>query len=200
MIELLGVMAIVAVVVGLMVPAMSNFGRAGALRTAGEKVSNLLALARQNAIAKNALTAVVVVTEPGISDRYRALAIYEMPPKADGTSSTSKDWRQVNRWELLPDGIIFDQSTFQTDPSAVLPALPEVNFRGAETQSYSYVVFLPNGAIWEPNANSIRLVEGFWPEGASVPNYTRPKNGNSPANFFNVSIIGASGRLKVDQP
>lgn len=200
MVELLCVMAIIVLIVGALVPAVHSFGRAASLQTAGEKVSNLLALARQNSIAKNVLTAVVVVTEPSIPERYRAMAIYEVPTQADGALPTATNWKQINRWEFLPQGIIFDQSTFQTDRNAVLPTLPEVIFRGQATPSYSYVVFLPNGSIYEPQANSIRIAEGAWPPGAGAPLYTRPKIGGMPANFINVSIIGASGRLKIDRP
>jgi len=200
LIELLSVMAILALVVGALVPAVNNFGRATSLQTASGKVSSLLALARQNSISRGAMTAVVIVTDPSVEERDRAMAIYEITPKTDGTLPGPSDWKQINRWEVLPEGIIFDQSTFQSDRSAVLPALPIVNFRGQSTPTYRYVVFLPNGSIYDPNANSIRLVEGSWPPGASSPTYTRPTSAGSPAHFFNVSIIGASGRLKIDQP
>ena len=63
--ELIVVMAVVVILTTLVIPAVSNFGRATNLVTGGNMVMNLAAYARQIAITKGTITALVLLGAQG---------------------------------------------------------------------------------------------------------------------------------------
>ncbi len=200
--ELLTVAGIIVLLLGLMVPAYTRIGRANALTTAGNRVADLVALARQNAMTRNALTALIIA---GQGD---AAILYELKPTASGSlvdESGGSLWKPISKWEVLPAGIIVDETNFaDSGRSGELPVpLPEIRRENKPVTSYYFVAFMPRGAVYprilpadaEKNPY-VRLAEGIR-KGNEVT-YTAPsEDGEGAANVYRVTIMAATGLTKI---
>ncbi|MDQ3620966.1 MAG: hypothetical protein M3463_00530 [Verrucomicrobiota bacterium] len=201
LIELLAVIAVMLVMTGLLAAAFTGIGKGSALTAAGNNVSNLALLARQNSLAKNAMTALLILGSSGTAEDYRALALYEIVPHADGTPVRAADWTQLGRWETLPSGVVVDDCTFAPSSTAMTPPLATLTYKGSPVASYQYVVFLPSGSLLRVEPARVRLVQGFREPGRETVSYTGARAANGePANYYDISIISANGRVKVDRP
>jgi prepilin-type N-terminal cleavage/methylation domain-containing protein len=214
LVELLVVMAIVVALGALIAPAITNFGKANLLRTSGDRVSGLLKAARQNAMARNAMTALVVITDPAVDLRYRGFALLEL--KGSSSVASTSDWKQISKWDILPEGVVVDpswpsdqvlafaQSSAQIQLLPATLALPtQLNYGPQKISSYKFLVFLPSGCLLIDNSANlaqIQLAEGFFRQGSDTPVYTRPSSGGGPANYYRISILGATSRLKIERP
>ena len=119
LIELLVVIAIIAVLVTMTILSVGNVGQGRKLTTAGNLTVDLINHARQLAKAKNTLT-MLAMLESG-ADSGRALTTLAF----SATNGTNGTWSQVDKWRLLPEGIIIDQASstnfFGPVPAAALP-------------------------------------------------------------------------------
>lgn len=207
LIELLAVVGLIVILMSFIVPAVSNFGRATGLTSGGNMVTHLVALARQTAISKSTLTALVMLADQGTPADYRAFTVLEY--------TAGQGWSQITKWETLPDGIVVDHTNFQEctfleNSPVSFPFLdgppkqnnPPVFYRDEQLrnpQGYAARIFLPHGGLQNPEwPAQIRLVEGFI-EGDTVV-YTRRNDSGKTANFYDVAIIGATGLTKVSRP
>lgn len=203
LIELLSVIAILAVMSGVALPAFRALTEAENLSGAGYRLDQFFSGARQNSLSKGVYTAVVVLTSPTEVGAYRTMAAFELAPRADGSLPDSTDWRQVSKWEQLPEGIIVDndpaRSGFLTGPSVcVLPAPSEVVYRGVSRQlgvDYVWQVFSPSGRLGSaPSPCTLSLVVGHYV--GNTPAYaSKPRE-----NFFNFTFIDATGETKITRP
>ncbi|MEA3209581.1 MAG: hypothetical protein QOE70_2638 [Chthoniobacter sp.] len=147
------------------------------------------------------MTALIVISNANTEGDYRAWSLYEMVPHPDGTATATADWTQLGRWELLPEGIIVDTCTLTPGDTVTVPQLPRLNYKGSPVTNYQYAVFLPNGSLLHSDPAYVRLVQGFRPAGATVPSYTGAKSEDGhPANYYDISIVAATGRVKLDHP
>jgi len=207
LIELLTVIAIMGLMVGLAAPALRSITSSGELSGGGYKADNIFAGARQNSISKGVLTAVVVLTSPDAAGEadptaWRTLVAFELAPKADGSPPATTDWKQVSKWEKLPQGIIIDNdatnSKFLLAPSTTItPALPSLVYKGKTygTNDYTYQVFLPSGRLRSPPSPcNLSLAEGFYT--GTTPRFTTA----SKANYFNFIFNDATGETKISRP
>lgn len=194
LIELLTVIALMALLTSLLAPAFNNFGRAGQLNADGNKVVNLVNLAGQNSMSKNVMTALVVVS-PDQSNAYRSFTLLEYAPEAN-------EWKQISGWENLKDGVVVDPTSFSfTEYPAVKPEpdLPTIRYGGKAITSYKYLVFLPNRSLLQNTSAQLKLAEGTFAANASTPTYTRRSTDGTPANFYNVTVLGTTGRPMIDR-
>ncbi len=204
LIDLLLVMAILGVAAVLIAPAAANFGRAQALRNAGNLVADLAAAARQQAMARGTLTALVVLANQGTPDDYRALAVAEY-------DAVGRVWTQTSRWEILPTGVMVDRSdvaasSFLANSPHPLPfasaSTAPITFQGAaiaDPGGYAARVFTPRGALSNPDFPAqLRLVEAVASGGGLV--YTRPGASGTPSNFYDVAILPTTGLTKIHTP
>lgn len=228
LIELLVVMAVIVLMISLIVPAASNFGKATALTTAGNTLANLAALARQNSIAKSTMTALLFLGDqggeslPGDDYRqyfYRAVTVLEFEQVSLGTGREQRPgfWKQIHRWEVLPTGIIADYSdpiecsftAVGTSPRFPFSSVnPPIQFRGRQVKDgtgYAARIFMPSGSLQNPEEPAqIRLVEGIFADDRVI--YTRPgeklpqADQRAPANFYDIAIVGTTGMAKVSRP
>lgn len=204
LVELLTVMAIMVLLIGLVASAL-RYSRGPSLTSAGQKLSSLLAVARQNSIAKNALTAVVLLGQQGTEADFRTFTLLEYRPDQG-------KWKQISPWEKLPQGVVVDcgnsgASTFLANSPSPFPFLaagepnPPVKYEGkAITGSNGYAarIFLPNGGLQNPEVPAtIRLVEGAVQNGQLIL-ANRDQGGS--ANFYDLTIIGAVGSVKTSRP
>jgi prepilin-type N-terminal cleavage/methylation domain-containing protein len=201
LVELLVVMAVIVSVMAMLVPAFKNIGKANLLTASGNQVTNLANFARENAMSKNAMTALILLNDPALADMNRSFALYELTPPTNGAQSKSGDWRQISKWEALGSGVIADQCTFEDSTQPPPTALPSLKYGATAVSSYKYVVFLPGGALLSGSTAQVRLCEGYYPKGAGNPVYTSSRGSSgTAANYFKVSILAATGRTKIDRP
>jgi prepilin-type N-terminal cleavage/methylation domain-containing protein len=206
LLELLAVITVIGIVSAMVVPAFRGFGRSASLSASGNVVANMIDNARQTAMSKNTLTAVVVLGKQGTDEDFRAVTTLEFDPVAG--------WSQVQTWEVLPSGIVVDSAdrdncTFLNNSPQPFPFLtrgglhtnPPVSYRGEPVKESAYAarIFLPTGSLQNPEMPArLRLVEGFV-DGERVT-YTRPDEKGKTANYYDVSIVGLTGLTKVNRP
>ena len=102
LVEMLLVLMIMGILLGLVVPAVNGIGRSSSLSTGGNTVVDLVNYAREEAMTKNTMTALVVLGRQGSDNDYRALTILEFDRVAG--------WSQITPWEILPVGIVIDSN------------------------------------------------------------------------------------------
>jgi competence protein ComGC len=208
--ELLVVIAVIVVLTTLVVPAVSNFGRATSLVTGGNMVTNLAAYARQIAITKSTLTALILLGAQGTEDDYRTFTVLEY--------NATSGWSQATAWQKLPAGIVVDRTgetasadvengtflknsptSFLAAPGQAQPPTPPVRYQGVQVKRYAGRIFTASGALLNPEAPAqLRLVEGVIQDERTT--YTRPGANGAPANYYSVALLGATGMARVDRP
>jgi len=147
------------------------------------------------------MTALVMISDSGTEGDYRAFRLYEILPRTDGQPLSSADWSPLGTWETTPDGVVVDSCTFTQSSVAATPALPPVIYRDSAVANYQYVVFLPTGALQGGTSSVVRLVQGYRTPGSQVTTYTSARGGDGKgANYYNVFLLGANGRVKIDRP
>jgi type II secretory pathway pseudopilin PulG len=200
LIELLAVMGVMIILMGLVVPAVSSIGKASSLNAGGALVTGLINAARQNSLTNNAMTALVIVTDPSLDAQYRMFTMLEALPRADGQALTSSDWQQISKWETLSPGIVVDnnaplQSGSSGSISPPFPAQLSYGNHPISPNQLEFLVFYPDGSISSPNPATIKLVEGYYSKGSSLPLYT-----GGPANCYQMTVLNATGRIKIVRP
>jgi Tfp pilus assembly protein FimT len=198
--EMFVVMAISSVLLTLAVSSLGS-GQATSLDSGGNMVADIINQASQNAVANNAMTAVILANDPTQSSYNRALAVYQLVQPANGQTAASSDWKQVGKWQTLPAGIIVDQTTMQPSSQSTVPAFPTISYHGVAVNGYQYSIFLPQGNLMGGASSQLRLASGFFPGGMSSPTYTGKKNSDgTPTDYYTISVIAATGRVKIDRP
>jgi len=200
LVELMVVMGIIVILMSLLAPAFIGIGKGSSLKAAGNNISYLAMVGRQNSLAKNAMTALVIIGNSGTGGDYRAYGLFEIEPRGDGTSPLSTDWSQIGKWEQLPDGVAMDTCSFDAQSVAITPALPPLYYEGALVSQYQYAVFLSNGSLLSSTISQLRLVPGFRPSGSQNVVYTEKMIAGSPADYYSITILNANGRVKIEQP
>ncbi|XHR30603.1 MAG: Tfp pilus assembly protein FimT/FimU [Chthoniobacteraceae bacterium] len=187
LVELIIVMSLMVLMATFVTPAVKSLTSANGLTAAGNLVASMVEQARQRSMSGNVLTALVLITNGDTERTNRVIALLEY-----NTEESVPQWRQVTKWQHLPNGIVVDnQCTFISNSVAKLPfaadaALP-VDYHGTGITSFASRVFLPNGGLYTPSAAAeIRLIEGIANSGA--------------ANYYNIAIIGSTGRGKIERP
>ncbi len=215
LIELLVVMAIVVVMLGLAVPAMTTISKSSNLNNAGRLFSNLLTIARSEAINQRTIVRVEVATDwpPDSTYRYRKATLTKavFVPTAGTTGAGQYVYRQFTGWETIPDGIVFEPS----DPAGGSPTADGSKYLfdsvtlgnsnttltiGSETVPTIYLAFTPTGAISPSSGNIVpvraRLTEGFVPSGTTTIIHTHK---GSP-NWFDIRVNALVGRIEIGRP
>ena len=202
-VEMMAVMAIIVVLTAAITPVIRSVGGAGTLTGAGDEVVNLINLARQNSMTKNAMTALILVTDPAIADHHRVLGLFELVPPPDGSAPLQRNWTQVGSWEQFGTGAFVDVSTLSAYPAtAPSPNFPALQYEASPLASWQYVIFMPEGNLLTAGSSQLRVAEGFFPPHVNTPIYTHPGPGQPgvPANYYNVVILADTGRVKVERP
>lgn len=179
LVELLTVIAIVAIL-GTLVGASTGTSAGRRIEAAGLKVAELLELARQSAVTRDAMVAVVLT-----KGEKPHIGLFELRARPDGTAAINQDWIQAGRWESLPDGLVVDQETLRpgTETFAAGPPVPIMQGKTITPEDFSYAIFLPSGRLMSGTPVALRLVAGA---GDSV-------------NYFKLTVISATGRVKIDR-
>lgn len=214
LIEMLVVIAIIATLTSLLIPAFGNVGKSASLTAAGNQIVSVLHLARANAMSRNAMTAVVLINtetspnDPSRGTSHRAVVVMELAPKADGTPLASSDWRQISRVEELRPGAVVDpENAFKPSPSEKVPAslggankalpasLPAIRIRGQSVsiENCPRIVFMPNGSLFDGHCRTAKLMQGYLQDG-------KLQETTATGNYYEVVVLASSGRTKIDRP
>ncbi len=208
-------MALVVVLLALAVPAATTITKSSNLNNAGRLITNLLTVARSEAINQRTIVRVEIATDwpPDAAYRFRKATITKA---VLDTASNSYRFQQITGWETLPDGITFEIN----DPAGSSPSDGSKYFRasddslqntntsltiGTDTVPTRFVAFTPTGGLSIPSALVIpiraRLVEGF-PTGPEAISYTHRGNqgGAGPLNWFDLRIHPLVGRIEIGRP
>lgn len=191
-----------SLLLALTVPMTAGMIGASRLTTGGHKVAGLVSSARQTAMSKNTMTALVLLAHQNSDEDGRAFTILEYDP--------GEGWVQSQPWEVLPDGVVVDLSnsadcTFMANSPSLFPFVsngqpnPPVQHRGSPVQppdGYAARLFLPGGGLANAEVPArIRLVEGSVAQGTVV--YA---GGGTVSNYCDITIIGDTGQIKIDRP
>ncbi len=185
LIELLSVIAVMAILIAFATVGMGDGGRSQRLTHSGNRVADLVNLARTTAKTRNSMSMLAIATKGDYA--YRAMAILEKPLDAG-------EWKQVSPWEVLPDGVSVSETesaSFITTPVATLsPAPPVLKFRGANLNAsdYAWQVFLPTGRLLSEQASPPTLYLSLTPQGADS------------TNFYSITINANTGIPIVRRP
>lgn len=205
LVEMLMVMAVMASILALGGLGVGRALRSMALTNAGNKVTRLMETARQQAITKNTLNAVVLMKSLGTEVDGRAFTVLEY--------TVAGGWRQIREWEVLPDGIVVDVGATGTDATFFANGPQPFPFADASTPgapvaygsnsslpagTYAARIFLPGGGLLNPDdAAQFRLVEGTV-SGGKVQ--FSQAEGGVPSNYYRVVLLGTTGKTKVERP
>lgn len=143
LVEILVVLAIVALILTISAPALISSFRGAAVNQAGNVLFDLASQARQMAVAKNTSVALVITTDkpPG---RGQAAAVVVF----DRTSST---WDRVGAWQDLPSHV----DVKCDEPGETLERMGTIDLRTAgrslSTADFGAFVFYPEGRMESEN-------------------------------------------------
>jgi len=211
LVELLTVVAIMAVVMGLVAVGVSGMQRPG-LQTAAAQVSSGLSLARQLAITRNTTAAFIVATTTnGAGMPAEPFKYWSVASSNRGLNTT---WTLLKDWEKLPDGAVFVESlgsgynTINPNPypsgmAVGQPSVPasftnRMTFSvqaGASTVSFANspaILFNSDGSA-NNNAVAVRVADGAVNGSGQV--ILRSTN-----RFYFVETDATVGRIRVRAP
>lgn len=185
--ELLLVVALILTMMGFITTSL-GLGKARNLSMAGNLVAGLCEQARQNAISRNVLSALVIGHATGSERSGRVLIILEL---------SGNQWAPVTAWTTLPSGVSVDQQSpkyFLNQPLLAQPIeLPPCGGVSVDAASCVYQIFSPAGGllttgVTQPQPSLIPLVQSVGDSGQNQDNYC------------DVIVNHYTGIAKVDRP
>ncbi|MCX7887132.1 MAG: prepilin-type N-terminal cleavage/methylation domain-containing protein [Verrucomicrobiae bacterium] len=187
LVELLSVVLIMGILLAIGIPMLTAF-RASAVSAGARSVGNALHLARQYAVTHRTRTRVIFSLQTiGQEKAFNTFSVAAMP------TNTVSTWKVVGRWESLPLGAAFGDSTA---PHGSLESLPTHSGNyGMGTRRYAYIEFLPTGAANPPFGNwgTISVYEGtVTPDGM-----VRYAPGGNRADVIYDRLLG---RVRIQRP
>jgi len=199
--EIMVVLAIMAIMTSFALPSFVGLISSRGLAASGDLVVDLANQARQNSIAHNAMTALVLVRNSGNANwDNRLFIILQMTAANTGTTPS---WTPVTKWEMLPPNTVVDpnqSATFVSQLPTVSPAPPTLTYLGTpvSTSAVCYQIFLPTGGLLLPTGTTptpplLHLVNG-------VSNGSGVTSRGSANEFYEVTINPYTGLTKVYRP
>ena len=201
--EILTVVAIMSILSAVVV---WSFGasRAAGLTAAGNTMVDVVSMARQNSISKNAYTAVVIKRHGD-----HALAAYCLVQLVRGDDGTFSTWQPLSAWRYLQPGIVFETGqvgdTFITDtPALPLPLPTQYSYKGQVidlTEQSVWQCFQPDGTLFgqQNPPVQLRLIEGVADTSDSSV-AQGPTSGGAVANYYQLLFVSNTGVAMVQRP
>lgn len=179
LIELLVVVAIIAILATIGTSSLSGPQTSQKVGAAGDTVTDLARLARQNALSKNALTYLRVAEVTDAGQSRTAVSIWEFDASAS---------KQVERWNLLPESII---ATNETPTSLNFPTNGLTTpFRGSTSpQIVATYAFFPDGRMSADASSS-----------SAIPKLKILPRSGPQDNFYELVFNPVAGTVKVNRP
>lgn len=188
LVELLAVMAIVAVLASLTLPAFQSIALGSSLSRGGQIVADQLSLARQLAIGRNGQVQVWFVRLDGSSSGFRAMQLW-------GQGTNPADLVPLTRLTLLPDGVSFASDAALAPlllDTALITISSNRTFPGRGMLSYSGFRFKAGGGTDLPfNATNAFV---------SVVHARDAGTAALPTNYCIMQIDPVNGRTRIYRP
>jgi prepilin-type N-terminal cleavage/methylation domain-containing protein len=188
LIELLSVIAVSALLMTMSAPLLTSVLRSSTLTQAGNKLVDLTALARQTALNKNTITALIVVSKLADSSGKQAVALVEY-------DALQKQWTRLGAWERLPEAVeAVDSPTDKAAATDLASAIAPLNLSlgGASLSSFPYssLVFYPDGRLATSTAaaTNVRKLK------------VRFTQGNQTDNFYDLDFNTDTSAVRIVQP
>lgn len=194
-------MGIIAMILAFTLPAVVGISRGNNMSAAGRAMSNLLTIARSEAINRRTLVRFEIATTWPLNPTYA----YRKFTLVQHDVETGTD-TQLTSWETLPTGAIFqnqdplggnataaDGKYFFTLKQAQNPSL---KIAGQDV-STTYIEFTPTGALNVNLADSpvrLRVDQGVYDPVNSAIALT------GTSNWYEASIDGLVGRIRLSRP
>ncbi len=217
LVESLVVIAIMAILLGIVVNGGGATSGASKLTSAGYQLQTAFNMARENSIAKHHLTAIAILIDPTMPDvAYRTYTFLET---SNSPADPTNPWTQADKWEHLPAGVIIDNknttltlgtSSITNTSSFVLndatstasPAMPTLIYNGHSYPpgtGYIAQILESSGGLSDsaPSPCILTLTTGFYSSGGSTPTYTYKGTGTAYANYFCLFFNNETGQIKI---
>lgn len=185
LIELLVVMAVIAILLAATMPALTSLTAGSNLNRAGLLVGDQIALARQEAVSKNREVQLVFYNMTnGTTTGWRAMNILRIEQTSSG-----KTTKAVSRIVQLPENVIISSST-SLSPMLAAGTTGTTNIPTLGNVQYSAIRFRPNGA----------LVSGFGTANSTLTLQNGTAQGEPPPNYYTIQVNPLTGRVSVYRP
>lgn len=204
LIEMMAVLAIIAVLIAVLVPSMKSFGGARSLENTGQFFMDQWNLARQEAMARQSLVEFRIYQ---FRDKQSAGTAPEILGFQYFTVDTDGARRAISKPLYFPEGIVIstDQdltSVVSLSTSSPLPSDPKI-MKADGPYAYRSVVFRPDGSTdlsydeekeTSPGVTTRVRTKHF------ITLRQRADAGKPPANYYTVLIESTTGRTKAFRP
>lgn len=210
MVEMLAVISVVAVLSGISIPAMQSPTAAVSLSTSAREFSNLISLARSEAIARHTVVRFAVATEvrDGSNTQLRKASLWAW-------SDESQNYVQLTAWQKLPEGVALEpalpeyirsSSYAQADGASVRGDYVTTQVGGASFASpdgdtkMHYVEFLPSGTARVPGSSGRNALFVLAPASVNPDGSYLYHQGREAANWAQVNVDTLTGRVRLYRP
>ncbi|WP_009958609.1 GspH/FimT family pseudopilin [Verrucomicrobium spinosum] len=210
MVEMLAVISVVAVLSGISIPAMQSPTAAASLSTSAREFSNLISLARSEAIARHTVVRFAVANEvnDGSSTQLRKASLWEW-------NDESQKYVQITAWQKLPEGVavepglpeyIRSSSYAQADGASVrgdyvIEATGDPGFATPDGDArMRYVEFLPSGTARVPGGTGRNALFVLAPASVNPDGSLLYHQGREAANWAQVNVDTLTGRVRLYRP
>jgi len=195
LVELLAVIAIIALMSGILGVALPSLLGSRSLSKGSSLLENSLRDAREQSLNSDRRTALVIRKDG--ARPYARLAIYR------STTNPAANWEQVGRWVDLPDGIVLDNTYSPTNAISLATASTAISSPVGiidanitlSTNSFLQVAFGANGFLQSSGNIELRTVRGTY--NGDTLTFQGP---NPPKDWRNLVIIAPLGRVKEIKP
>lgn len=185
LIELLAVMAVVAIIIAISLPAFTSLTSGSNLNRAGQMVGDQIALARQEAVARNRDVQVTFYNlTNGATKGWRGMRILRVDQTQNGTVTNV-----ATRLVQIPDGIVISADP-ATSPLLSAGTTGTTNLPGYGTVEYSSFRFRANGS----------MESGFGATNNSLTLQNASAQGNPPSNYYTIQVNPLTGKVSVYRP
>jgi Tfp pilus assembly protein PilE len=193
-VEILCVVALVAIMSALALPAYESIRRNAALTKAGNELADAFALARQKASSQNTFTCLVLVTNAASSGlEEQALTVLEY-------EALSAAWKPAIAWLCLPQEVsVADLSdgSERVNARQAATGLAPMDLRRAgaslSPEDCAMVLLHPEGGL----AGNAAAPRRFSARLATDP---APAGGELPPNYYDVIVSADSAALRILRP
>lgn len=173
--ELMVVVAIIGIMLAIALPALLNITGYSKLDAAANNVHSAAIMARQYAITHKQPTYLIFQDAASTKDdalAYRSYAVFTIDTHASPT--TEADGEFLMGWDVLPEGVIFDDITGGSDNLFLVSegaawngAISKHNTLKINNGTFIVLGFKPNGEVGS-NTHWIYIAEGFYNSAGSL--------------------------------
>jgi prepilin-type N-terminal cleavage/methylation domain-containing protein len=189
LVELLVTVSVLLVLMSATMPAFLNSRKASELTQAGNQLADAANLARETALTRNTITALVVVARPTTSTARQALLVVSY-------DAADEQWKPIGSWMRLPiaayvadmGGTQAAQGTVKAN--TIAPLALKLDGRTLSNTEYSAILFYPDGRMENGTDQTRLLSTRFATDSAGSPS-------EALQNYYDVVVNASTSTLRV---